>query len=102
MAPLFARFTITLCYSVFKALKLRMSAIRKRKVRRATIYIVNEGSHTVSVIDPSTNTVVDTVRVGFGPVQAVSRRRVLLRQRPPVGSNHIWRSLTLRLRLGFR
>src|SRR5208283_3890417 len=37
----------------------------------ATIYIVNEGSHTVSVIDPSTNTVVDTVRVGFGPVQAV-------------------------------
>ena len=37
----------------------------------ATIYIINEGSHTVSVIDPSTNTVVDTVRVGFGPVQAV-------------------------------
>src|SRR5271166_4573404 len=37
----------------------------------ATIYIINEGSHTVSVIDPSTNSVVDTVRVGFGPVQAV-------------------------------
>src|SRR5271165_5034092 len=36
-----------------------------------TVYITNQGSHTVSVIDPSTNTVVDTVRVGFGPVQAV-------------------------------
>jgi YVTN family beta-propeller protein len=36
-----------------------------------TVYITNEGSHTVSVIDPSTNTVVDTVRVGSNPAQAV-------------------------------
>jgi len=36
-----------------------------------TVYITNQGSHSLSVIDPSSNTVVDTVRVGFGPVQAV-------------------------------
>jgi YVTN family beta-propeller protein len=36
-----------------------------------TVYIINEGSHTISVIDPSTNTVVDTVPVGSDPVQAV-------------------------------
>jgi YVTN family beta-propeller protein len=36
-----------------------------------TVYITNERSNTVSVIDPSTNTVVDTVRVGSDPVQAV-------------------------------
>jgi YVTN family beta-propeller protein len=30
-------------------------------------YVANEGSNTVSVIDTSTNTVVSTVAVGFGP-----------------------------------
>src|SRR5208283_6075599 len=34
----------------------------------ATIYIVNEGSHTVSVINTGTNTVEATVQVGYGPV----------------------------------
>jgi len=37
----------------------------------ATVYITNEGSNSVSVIDPSTNTVVETVPVGSDPVQAV-------------------------------
>jgi YVTN family beta-propeller protein len=35
------------------------------------VYITNEGSHTVSVIDPSTNSVVATVPVGRDPVETV-------------------------------
>ena len=31
------------------------------------IYVANEGTNSVSVIDPSTNTVVDTVTVGSEP-----------------------------------
>jgi YVTN family beta-propeller protein len=34
------------------------------------VYITNEGSKTVSVINPSSNTVVDTVKVGPNPVDA--------------------------------
>jgi YVTN family beta-propeller protein len=34
------------------------------------IYITNEGSKSVSVIDPSTNTVAATVTVGSNPVDA--------------------------------
>ena len=35
------------------------------------VYITNEGSHTVSVIDPSTNSVLATVSVGRDPVETV-------------------------------
>jgi YVTN family beta-propeller protein len=46
-------------------------AFRRAKPSVRAVYITNEGSNNVSVINPSTDTVVSTVTVGPNPVDAV-------------------------------
>jgi 6-phosphogluconolactonase len=45
-------------------------AVARVKPSVRAIYITNEGAKSVSVINPSTNTVVATVKVGPNPVNA--------------------------------
>jgi YVTN family beta-propeller protein len=45
-------------------------AVTRAKPSVRAVYITNEGSKSVSVINPSTNTVVSTVAVGLNPIDA--------------------------------